>query len=170
MKSFRSLCVCLIALTVMVLPPKKSDAQTRVVSGLSVTQGNTLNYGLLNGVPSDSLQVSDSIAYLISVAHTNTIDAFLTWQWTKIGAGTATITLNFLQSNDNVNWFAVPKGAAQVPYTKSYTVSATGWQTPVSFAQDTARFEGKYLKVYYITSNTASVKGKLYGILKTIIK
>ena len=166
MKLLKSFGVLLVAMALMVLPSTKSDAQTRVVNGLAVTQGNTLVYGALNGVPSDSLQVSDSIAYQISMVHTNVIDPIITWQWTKIGAGTASITLSFLQSNDNVNWFPVPKGSALAAYNKTYTLSASGWNL-VSFAQDTARFEGKYLKVYYITSNTASVKGKLYGILKT---
>jgi hypothetical protein len=169
MKNLKFAGLFLIATALLFLPPKTSEAQTRVVSGLSVTQGSTLLYGNLNGVPSDSLQVSDSIAYLVSVAHTNAVDPFLTWQWTKVGSGTATITLTFLQSNDNVNWFAVPKGAALSAYSKSYTLSASGWNL-VSFAQDTARFEGKYLKVYYITSSTASVKGRVNGILKTIIK
>lgn len=168
MKQFKIIAFLAIA-AVAVLTAPKAEAQTRVVNNLAVVQGNTLTYGTVNGVASDSLQVSDSIAYQISVSHTNAVDPFLTWEWLKIGSGTASITLSFLQSNDNVNWFPVLKGVAQSAYNKTYSLSATGWNV-VSFASDTARFEGKYLKVYYITSNTASVKGKLSGILKTIIK
>lgn len=146
-----------------------SKAQTRVVSGGSVIEGNTLDFGGVYGSPSDSLQVSDSIAYLISVVHYHAVDPYLTWFWHKIGTGNPTVTLSFLQSNDNVNWFAVPKGAALSAYTKTFSPTADTWYN-VSFAQDTARFEGKYLKVYYITSSTASTKGKIFNRLKTIIK
>lgn len=147
-----------------------SFAQLRVVNTGVVPQGQFIDFGGLypqGGTvnPLDSLQVSDSIAYLVPVQHTNNVFPYMTWFWNKIGAGTATITLTFLQSNDNVNWFAVPQGAAKAAYTKSYTLAASTWSN-VSFKTDTATFEGRYMKVYFITSNTASVKGKLFNRLK----
>lgn len=147
-----------------------SFAQTRIVNTGVLPQGQFIDFGgsyPQGGVvnPSDSLQVSDSIAYFIPVQHTNNVAPYYTWYWNKIGAGTATVTLTFLQSNDNVNWFAVPKGVAMSAYTKTYTLSANTWSN-VSFAVDTAKFEGRYMKVYFITSNTASVKGKIFNRLK----
>ncbi len=147
-----------------------AECQTRVVNTGVVPQGQFIDFGgsyPQGGVvnPSDSLQVSDSIAYFIPVQHTNNVFPYMTWYWNKIGAGTATVTLTFLQSNDNVNWFAVPQGVAKAAYTKSYTLSANTWSN-VSFKTDTATFEGRYMKVYFITSATASVKGKIFNRLK----
>jgi hypothetical protein len=149
-------------------------AQTRVVNTGVLPQGNFLDFGGIypqggTVVPQDSLQVSDSIAYIIPLSHTNDIAPYYTWYWNKIGSGTATITLSFLQSNDNVNWQAVLKGQAQSTYTKSYTLSANTW-SEVSFQRDTAFVMGRYLKVYFITSSTASVKGKIFNRLKANIK
>lgn len=147
-----------------------SHAQQRVVNGPTVTQGQTVIYGGGTATPLDSLQVSDSIAYIIPINHTNQVSPFLTWQWNKIGSGTATITLQFLQNNDGGStWFAVTKGSAQAAYTKSYTLSASGLNA-VDFVADSAVVQGRYLKVYYITSATASVKGKLGGQLHAIIR
>lgn len=163
MKKFLFLALSIFSLAI-------GHAQTRQVTTASVTQGNYIYLGAgLNQTPGDSLQVSDSIAYLTYVYHTNDVAPYLTWYWNKIGTGTATITLSFLQSNDGVNWFAVKAGQAQTTYTKSYTLSANTW-SEVSFQRDTALFVGRYLKTYYITSSTASVKGKLINQLKVNIK
>lgn len=171
MKNFRFVSVLLLAVGILV--GMNVSAQTRVVNGPTATQGpqsSSIYFGGVPGTPSDSLQVSDSIAYIIPVSHWNEVIPNLQWGWTKIGSGTATITLSFLQNNDGGStWFNVPKGAAQSAYSKSYTLSATT-NSFVDFAQDTAIFSGRYLKVYYITSSTASVKGKLYNLLKVNIK
>lgn len=167
MKNFRRfLCfIAVIASCAIMLP---AHAQTRAVNGV-VNEGNTLQIGGYNLIPSDSLQVTDSIAYLISVIHQHQVDPYLTWEWQKIGSGTASITLNFFQSNDNVNWFPVPVGVAHASYSKTYTLSATTF-SQIDFAADSARYSGKYLKLQYFTSSTASVKGKLYGVLKVNIR
>lgn len=176
MKNIKVL-VGLLAITALCTMPAKSEAQTRVVGatgGLAVVQGNTVDFGgtypLFGTVsPSDSLQVSDSIAYLISVVHLNDVGAYLTWYWNKIGSGNPTVTLSFLQSNDNVNWFTVPKGTAETAYSKTFSPTANTWFN-VDFRADTALISAKYLKVYFITSATASTKGKIFNRLKTFIK
>jgi hypothetical protein len=94
---------------------------------------------------------------------------FHSFYWTKVGAATATVAVNYFQSNDNVNYFPVTKGSAQSAYTKSFTLSASGANN-VSFTQDSAVLEGRYLKIQLITSNTASVKGYLTHYVKTNIK
>lgn len=118
----------------------------------------------------DTLQVSDTVAYIIPIQHLNDITIYHQWYWLKSGAGTATMTVSFFQSNDPFNFVAVKAGAAQSAYTKVISLSATGWQTPISFLADTARFEGRYLKVQYMTSATASVGGKVFSRTKTNIK
>lgn len=156
----------LSALALFALP---AHSQTRQVNGLNVLEGNTLYMGLLNGVPSDSLQVTDTIAYNVSVSHTHAVDPFITWEWVKVGSGNPTVTANFFESNDNVNWFAIPKGVAQSAYSKTFSPTATTW-FEVNFRADTASYSGKYLRVEYITNSTASTKGRVYTILKTSIR
>jgi hypothetical protein len=140
-----------------------SFAQTRTYTANNIQQGQFVTLG------SDSLQVSDSIAYIVPVTHLNVNDVFHSFYWTKVGSGTATLAVNYFQSNDNVNYFAVTKGSAQSAYTKSFTISASG-ANYVSFAQDSAVLTGRYLKIQLITSNTASVKGYLTHYVKTNIK
>lgn len=157
-----------IAVTVMALITP-ARAQLRGVTTATVFQGNTIYFGGFNQTAQDSLQVSDSIAYYTYISHQNDVAPYLTWFWNKIGSGTATITLTFWQSNDNVNYFQLKSGVAQTTYSKSYTLSANTW-SEVDFARDSVRFDGRYLKTYFITSNTASVKGKLINQLKVNIK
>lgn len=172
MKNFKVFVALLAVITIFWIPP--ASAQQRVVSGISVNEGQTVDLGGIYPVsgtvtPSDSLQVSDSIAYFVSVIHTHTIDPFVTWYWNKIGSGNPTVTLSFLESNDNVNWFAIPKGVGLTAYTKTFSPTANTWYE-VNFRADTAAFSGKYLKVYYITNSTASTKGKIFTRIKTSIK
>lgn len=153
-----------------------SFAQLRTTTRTTIQQGQFLDYpgSLFAATPAanqcDTLQISDTVAYILPMTHTNDISVYHTWYWLKSGAGTATITVAFLQGNDPYNFVAVKAGAAQAAYTKVITASATGWQVPISFAADTARFEGRYLKVTYTTSATASVGGKVFSRTKTNIK
>lgn len=145
-----------------------STAQTRTSTTPVVNQGSYLDFGGVNLTPSDSLQVSDSLAYIIPINHTNKVVPYLSWYWNKIGSGTASITLNFFQGNDPTNFYALKAGVNQTTYTKSYTLSANTW-SEVSFNRDSVVVDGRYLKVQLITSSTASVKGKIFGRLKTNI-
>lgn len=156
----------IVTLSALVSP---AQAQLRGVNTATVFQGNTIYYGGFNQTAQDSLQVSDSIAYYTYISHQNDVAPYLTWFWNKIGSGTATITLTFWQSNDNVNYFQLKAGVAQANYSKSYTLAANTW-SEVDFARDSVRFDGRYLKTYFITSSTASVKGKLINQLKVNIK
>lgn len=161
--------ILLIAALFSIVLAGFSQAGTRVVSAPTLNQGNFLAFGGVNNVGSDSLQVTDTIRYIIPVSHTNDVQPYYTLTWTKIGAGTATITQNWYQSNDNINWFPIQKGVAQTNYTKTFSPSATT-AYEVDFAKDTARFNARYIQVQFITSATASVKGKIYNILKMNIK
>ena len=137
----------------------------------NVNQGEFVDFGGSNLNPVDSLQVTDTAQYIIPVTHQNGVNPFLATYWKKVGSGTATLTLNFYQSNDPTpaNFVTIKKGKALGAYTKTLTYSASGWQQ-ISFAQDTAAFEGRYLKVEFITSSTASVNGKLFNRMKFNIK
>jgi hypothetical protein len=173
MKNLKLFVAFAFSLAVFLLPAT-SHAQTRTVSTQTVNQGTFIDLGGIypsggTVTPIDSLQVSDSIAYLIPMSHTIKVLPYITWYWNKIGAGTATVTETFLQSNDGTNWFAVLKGQAQSAYSKTWTLSANTWNE-IDFARDTALFAGRYLKVYYITSATASVKGKIFTRVKTNIQ
>lgn len=121
---------------------------------------------------SDTLQVSDTVAYVFQINHANDVDMFLQWYWNKSGAGTAGITLTFYQSNDPYNFptsSQLTAGTLKAAYSKVYALTASGWNQ-VSFRQDSVSFAGRYLKVQYLTSATASVGGKVFSRLKTTIK
>jgi hypothetical protein len=167
----KNICFVLIACASLLFgAPVKSDAQTRVVQLNTITEGNFTDYGgTYNTIFIDSLQVSDSIAYQVYLYHTHDVSPYITWHWNKVGAGTATVTLSFLQSNDNITWFPVQKGIFDSTYKKTYTLAASA-DNEISFQRDTALVIGRYLKIYYITSATASVEGKLAGRIKLNIK
>jgi hypothetical protein len=159
--------ICLICISLLVFA--NVNAQTRTKTTANVNQGEFLDFGGSGFVPSDSLQVSDSIAYIIPIGHSNDISAYHTWKWKKSGSGTATVTVDFFQANDPSNFFPVRQKAAQTPYTKSYTIS-TDSVFEINYAADSAAIQGRYLKVRFITSNTASVKGYLANRFKTYVK
>ena len=148
-----------------------SNAQTKLKVTKNVNQGEFVDFSGTNLTPSDSLAVTDTIAYIIPVTHVNLITPFLTTYWQKIGAGTAAVTVKFYQSNDptNANFVSVKKGKLLTDYTKLLTLSASGWNH-ISFVSDTANLEGRYLKVLFVTDATASVKGKLFNRMKFNIK
>jgi len=135
----------------------------------NVNQGQFLDFAGNNFVPSDSLTVTDTARYIIPITHTNELQNYLAFNWLKIGAGTATLKINFYQGNDPNNFFTVKAGKLQAAYVKNYTLAASG-VNEISFLRDTASFEGRYLKVELITSSTASVKGKYAFRLKTNYK
>lgn len=145
------------------------SAQTRTKTTANINQGEYIDFGGFNMVPSDSLQVTDSIAYIIPITHANDINAYQIFRWKKSGAGTATVTVNYFQGNDPTNFFAVPKGVAQSAYTKTFTLS-TDSVVQINPTVDTAIISGRYLKVQFFTSNTASVKGYIANRLKTNVK
>jgi hypothetical protein len=145
------------------------DAQTRTKTTANVNQGQYLDFGGINMVTSDSLQVTDSIAYIIPITHENDINAYHIFKWKKSGAGTATVTVNYFQGNDPTNLFAVPKGVAQSAYTKTFTLS-TDSVVQINPTIDTATISGKYLKVQFFTSGTANVKGYIANRIKTNVK
>lgn len=165
MKKFICILIASIALFASV------DAQTRTRVTANISQGDYIDLGGTSAT-GDTLQVTDTVAYIIPITHINDIFPYFNLNWNKSGAGTATVTMSFWQSNDptnSTNFFPVKAGVAQTTYTKTFTLSASGWNE-VSFARDTARFEGRYLKVQYHTSNTANVGGKMFTRMKTVVK
>jgi hypothetical protein len=158
-----------IALITFLAVSSICGAQTRTKTIASVPQGQYIDFGGTNLTPSDSLQVTDSLAYIIPIDHVNEVFPYLTFLWNKIGSGTATLQVNFFQSNDPTNFYPVKAGVAQTTYSKTFTLSASA-ANEISFQRDTAQFYGRYLKVQFITSATASVKGKLFNRLKTYFR
>lgn len=162
--------ICLLFTSLAIITA--SDAQTRTKTTANISQGDYIDMGtyFANG---DTLQVTDTVAYIVPITHTNDLFPYFNIYWNKSGAGTATVTVTFYQSNSPTNGDAfkpVVAGLAQTAYTKTLTLSASGWANDISFARDTARFEGRYLKVQYVTSNTANVGGKIFTRMKTVVK
>jgi hypothetical protein len=163
MKKFICILFTALALTAGV------TAQTRTKFPANINQGQYIDFGGINMVPSDSLQVTDSIAYVIPITHENDINCYQVFRWKKSGSGTATVTVNFFQGNDPKYFFPVTKGVAATNYTKTYTLS-TDSTFNINFTTDTALVSGRYLKVQFFTSNTADVKGYIANRLKTNVK
>lgn len=150
-------CSCLVASV-------NSDAQLRKKTTAPLPQGQFLDFGTTT--VKDTLAVSDTIAYIVPMDHTNKVTPYLNFAWVKIGAGTATLNTSFYQSNDGVTWFALTAGVAQATFSKTYTLSASG-TNEVSFTRDSVVFDGRFLKMQFKTSSTSSVQGSLSGRLKT---
>lgn len=146
-----------------------SKAQTRLKITSNTQQGQYIDFGGVNLIPSDSLQVTDTLAYIVPITHLNNIDFYHSFYWQKIGSGTATLKIVYLAGNDPTNFFTIKAGKAQAPYVKTLTLSASGWYD-INSVLDTAVVSGRYLKLQFITSGTASVKGKIFNRLKTNIK
>ena len=146
-----------------------TQAQGRIHTVPTIQQGQFADLGGTPQTPTDSLGVSDTTVYIIPITHTNLPFPYMSWQWTKVGAGTATIALTFTQSDDNVNYFPVLKGVGQSSYVKNYSLSATT-ASEVEFWRDTAVVSARYLKATWITTSTASVKGKLHGRVKANVQ
>lgn len=126
-------------------------------------QGQFLTLGVS---PKDTLAVSDTIAYIIPVEHTNKVNFYHTFKWTKIGSGTATVDVRYFQSNDNLTYFPVLAGVSMTALVKTFTISTTG-ENEIDLARDSTNFAGRYLKVQYKTSSTASVSGAILTIIKS---
>lgn len=145
-------------------------AQGRQHTVTNVNQGQFIDLGGTQPTPTDSLGVSDTTVYIIPITHTNIIFPYMTWEWTKVGSGSATIVLSFQQSNDGVTYNNLLKGQAQSAYTKTYTTLAASTNSELDFWRDTVAVGGRYVKVTYISSSTASVKGKLHARVKTNVQ
>jgi len=117
----------------------------------------------------DSIGISDTLTYILPINHANALAIGGQLNWTKVGAGTATVTAKYFQSEDNNTYTALVKGVNQSTYTNTYTFSATGAQI-FDFAKDTVYFSSRYLKIQYITSNTASVSAKANTLIRPLIK
>lgn len=148
----------LLAIAMISVTSLSAQTRTKTVPGINVGQWAEL--GGLPASPSDSLQVTDTISYIVPITHTNVLYPYASFVWTKIGAGTAAVTALFYQSNDNITWFPLLKGVAQSAYTKSYSLSASA-TNEIDFKRDTVPIGAKYFRVTLRTDATTTVKGKL---------
>lgn len=158
--------VLLIALAVIAGP---NDRTRPTVSATALGVGADQTYVTLGGGLGDTLVVSDTLQHVLYVDHTGQLQVYFSTYYQKIGAATATITLNYYQSNDGINWYTLKKGKNQGAYTKSVSVTASAYAS-TSMLLDTCVLEGRFLKKQYITSSTASVKVKITDKAKINIK
>lgn len=123
----------------------------------------------VGGGVADTLAVTDTLQYIYPVSNTTRYLPFVSLQWTKIGAGTATVTAAFYQGNTNGNLTTVKSGSANTAYTKTLTFSATGVNY-IDLLADSCKISGNFLGIRFFTSNTASVQGTIAGTVKTAIQ
>jgi hypothetical protein len=160
----------LLILLAFILISFTSFSQARTFTLAPTNQGAAIV--TKSGFPTnvgDSIGISDTLNYILPINHANITELHGQINWTKVGAGTATVTANFLQSEDNINYYSVLKGVGKTAYTKTYTFSATG-ANEFSTAADTAYIGARYIKIQYITSNTASVQGNVNTLIRPLIK
>ena len=139
-----------------------------VQRGSSVTLGS-LPYTVYGIDTADTLAVSDTIAYVIPFTGSYQYIPFVSFGWTKIGSGTATVTASFYQGNTPYNFVSVKAGSANSVYTKTFTLSASGTNF-IDFLADSAKVSGRYLKVQFMTSSTASVSGSVNTVVSSAMK
>lgn len=148
-----------------------ANAQLRSKVVPALNGGNSITLGTIGttisgtGV-SDTLAVSDTIAYIVPINSIYRYTPFLSFGWNKIGSGTATVTATFYQGNSPYNFTQCKAGSANNLYSKSFTLSASGTNF-VDFLADSVKVSGKYLKIQYMTSGTASVQGSVVSVLST---
>jgi len=131
----------------------------------------TTGYTYSGGV-ADTLAVTDTISYIYPITGGIRYTPFISLAWTKIGSGTATVVCKLFQSNQggvSGNYQQCGSGVANTAYSKSFTFSSTGVNYLDAFA-DSVKISGRYLKVEFITSNTASVQGAIAGTINTTIR
>jgi len=124
-----------------------------------------VSYLTFGGGVGDTIVVSDTVSIPIVINHSAVVKPEIQLYWDKISAGTAHATLTFWQSNDGTTYTAIKKGKLQTAYSKTLSI-ASDTTNFYSFAADSAIVEGRYLKLKYITTSTASVKGKLTHKIK----
>lgn len=174
--NMKSLKFSIFALLLVLTTLTQAQLRTKVVS--PIVPGTYLsNYNVFGNYPNtitglgtaDTLAVSDTIAYVVPIQTNYQYLPFLSFGWTKIGAGTATITASFYQGNSQYNFTPLKAGSANTTYTKTFTLSASGTNF-VDFLADSVKVSGRYLKIQYTTSSTASVSGSVVTVLNTAIK
>jgi len=141
---------------------------SKITTIKNVSAGEFVDWGGVNLAYRDSIKVSDTLEYVIPVTHTSIIYPYTSFRWYKVGAGTATLSVEFYQANDKtLSWLPVQyiTSGALADYTKTLTISASGYYD-WSFMSDSARFEGRYLKIVLRTTSTATVHGKIAGRTK----
>lgn len=152
-----------------------AQAQLRITTRTPIQQGTYLDYpgSWATAVPAaaqcDTMQVSDTVAYILPINHTNDVDIAHEFYWTKFGSGTATVTLTFWQGQTPWYFTQCTAGVAKTAYSKAYTITASG-DNYVSFKTDSVNFTGRYMKVQYMTTATASVGAKVISRTKATIK
>lgn len=161
----------LLAFSVCLITASQSQAQLRTKVVSTVNLGNYTTLGVypntITGIGSaDTLAVSDTVAYIIPFNGIYRYTPFLSFGWTKIGAGTATIVATFYQGNSQYNFTAVKAGSANTAYSKSFSLSSSATNF-VDFLADSAKISGRYLKIVYTTSSTASVQGSIVTVCNT---
>jgi hypothetical protein len=178
MKKFKilSLFAALVLFTIA------ADAQVRTrlmpaFSGGSNSAFGVTGYTISGTGSTDTIAVSDSISYVWPI--TGGIQYFpnLSFQWTKIGAGTATLGAKFYQCNTSgactgvtvTNANPLLAGVANTAYSKTYTLSASGVNY-IDMLADSVKVSGRYLKVVFFTTSTASVSGAIGGTLNTTLR
>lgn len=162
----------LFALIALICTCANAQLRTKIVSPISIG-----SYGVFGTFPNtitglgsaDTLAVSDTVAYIVPITGQNRYLPFLSFGWTKIGSGTATLTATFYEGNSTNNFKQLLSGSANAAYTKSFTLSASSTQF-VDFLADSVKVSGRYLKIQYLTSNTASVQGSIVTVCNTAIQ
>ena len=164
----------LFIITVFTSLAVSAQVKSKVLPGFaggSYSAFGTSGYSYSPGA-TDTLAVTDSVAYIYQITGGVRYVPFISLAWTKIGAGTATVTCKLFQSNQggvSGNYQQCVAGLANTAYSKSFTFSATGVNYLDAFA-DSVKVSGRFLKVQFYTSGTANVQGSIAGTVNTTIR
>jgi len=155
--------ISLMAIATIVFFINAYVERTRPVLAFS----QTATYQSFGNTAADTIRAADTLSYKFSVDHTNMITPYIQLKWTKILAANPTVTVAFFQSNDNINYKPILKGKYLSSYTKTLSPTATT-NYDISLRNDTASFEGRWVKMQIITSSStaSTTKAGVGGTVK----
>ena len=132
-----------------------------------VTQGEFISFNLAK---TDTLKSNDTLSYVFPVRHTNSVNIIVDMR-NKLVANDTSIAVTFYSSMDGITYVPVNYGAVgtSTAYSKAIAKSAATY-VEWNGASDAAWFEGRYIKVMFISKTKTGFKKILYGTVKINIR
>lgn len=136
---------------------------SKVHTSSTVNQGEFISF---NSDLADTLTSNDTISYVFPVRHANSVNLIVGMR-NKLVANDTSIAVTFYSSFDGVTYVPINYGAVGTSsaYTKTIAKSAASY-VEWNGASDAAWFEGRYLKIMYISKTKSGFKKILYGSVK----
>jgi hypothetical protein len=122
-------------------------------------------YVVFGGTSADTIYLGSTLIYNIYVEHLEQVQPYIHYYLAKLRTNNPTITLTLLQSNDGTNFVSIKRGKNRTTaYSKTLTPTVTDTHYDLSFANDSAVLEGRWLRIQlattYVTSSLTKIQWK----------